>query len=332
METSHYEAALDETSDESFPASDAPSFTPLHAGAPRPAPVHEAEPTELGAKLRECAAVLAPTLEERQELEHGRSDTIAQRIVGTVTAHLRAIGAGAVIHRPLHNGVDGLESLELELAGVTRPQEIVIIGAHSDVSHSHDNVSGMVATLELARRAAARRSQRTLRFVFFPRGELPRTQRRHVGSALYANMAHARRENIVAMVALECLGCRPPTLHAHAGQDLGFPTAGVVFAANLRSRAIADGAARIFREVARVPVDAIALPGALPVLRSLDHCAFWDAGYHAFAVTDTWPLRDRRFCTPAHSLERLDFRRMEEATNGLDAIIATIAGPLAGTA
>lgn len=315
----------DEAGFESFPASDPPVWTSLHAGAPKTGPAVEQEEGGLVGALRAHVIALSPSLEERQAVAHARDVAPPERIVDGVVAALRRIGAGALVRRPLPPGHPS-ESIELDLAGQSARDEIVVVGAHYDASPNHDNVSGMAVLLELARRAAARSARaRTVRFVFFPRGELPRSRRAELGSRLYAEAARARGEQIVGMIALECLGCRAPGV-SRGRTPLVFPSAGLVFVGNIRSRALAQGAARIFREASPVPVHVVSVPGGVPVLRTMDHWAFWKAGYPAFAVTDTWPLRDRRFCTPAHSPERLDLRRMARGVPGVEAIVAALAG------
>jgi hypothetical protein len=65
-------------------------------------------------------------------------------------------------------------NLEAELLGATRPEEILIVGAHYDTvpgsPGANDNSSGVAATLALARRFATRRTFRTLCFVAFANG------------------------------------------------------------------------------------------------------------------------------------------------------------------
>src|SRR5688572_19583134 len=62
-------------------------------------------------------------------------------------------------------------NLEATLPGTTRPQEVVILGAHYDSARdapgADDNASGVAGVLELARAFAGARQSRTVRFVFF---------------------------------------------------------------------------------------------------------------------------------------------------------------------
>ena len=68
-------------------------------------------------------------------------------------------------------------NLEVEIKGVEKPDEIVIIGGHYDTAFTspgaNDNGSGVAAVLELARRFADKKPSRTLRFVEFTNEEPP---------------------------------------------------------------------------------------------------------------------------------------------------------------
>ena len=70
-----------------------------------------------------------------------------------------------------------VRNLSAEIPGSTRPDEIVIVGAHYDTVYdcpgADDNTSGIAALLELARLLKDRHPARTVRFVAFVNEELP---------------------------------------------------------------------------------------------------------------------------------------------------------------
>jgi hypothetical protein len=69
------------------------------------------------------------------------------------------------------------ENLEVRRIGKTKPEEIILVGAHYDTVRgspgADDNASGIAALLELTRLFAATETARTLRFVAFVNEEPP---------------------------------------------------------------------------------------------------------------------------------------------------------------
>ncbi|MGH8538608.1 MAG: M28 family peptidase, partial [Gammaproteobacteria bacterium] len=88
------------------------------------------------------------------------------------------------------------ENLEVTLPGVSRPSEIILIGAHYDSVKgspgANDNASGVAALLELSRVLAQAKPARTLRFVAFVNEEPPFFYWGEMGSKVYAEGARAR--------------------------------------------------------------------------------------------------------------------------------------------
>ena len=134
-----------------------------------------------------------------------------------------------------------------EIRGTTRPDEIVVIGAHYDsvegTPGADDNASGTAGLLALARRFAKANPARTLRFVAFVNEEPPHFQTQTMGSWRYAKRCRERKENVVAMLSLEMLGYYrdergsqhyPPPLSALYPDTANF----IGFAGNLKSRAV----------------------------------------------------------------------------------------------
>ncbi|HZA66376.1 MAG TPA: M28 family peptidase, partial [Geminicoccaceae bacterium] len=101
-------------------------------------------------------------------------------------------------------------NLEASRAGVDRPGEILLVGAHYDSVRgspgADDNASGVAALLELSRAFAAESPARTVRFVAFVNEEPPFFLTGKQGSMVYARAARARGDDIRLMVSLEMLG------------------------------------------------------------------------------------------------------------------------------
>ena len=103
-----------------------------------------------------------------------------------------------------------VDNLEVEILGRTRPEEIVVIGAHYDsvpgCPAANDNGSGVAALLALARTLANAQPGRTIRLVAFANEEPPFYRTSEMGSVVYARGCHRRQERIVAMLSLETIG------------------------------------------------------------------------------------------------------------------------------
>jgi acetylornithine deacetylase/succinyl-diaminopimelate desuccinylase-like protein len=101
------------------------------------------------------------------------------------------------------------ENLEVTLPGVSRPSEIILVGAHYDSVRgspgADDNASGVAGLLELSRALVQAKPARTLRFVAFVNEEPPFFYWGEMGSKVYARRARARGDDIRLMISLEML-------------------------------------------------------------------------------------------------------------------------------
>ena len=105
-------------------------------------------------------------------------------------------------------------NLEVEIPGVARPGEVVVVGAHydtcGDLPGADDNASGVAAALALARGLrSAPPPGRTVRFVLFVNEEPPFFQTGAMGSLVYARECRRRGDDVVAMLSLETVGYLP---------------------------------------------------------------------------------------------------------------------------
>jgi len=221
-------------------------------------------------------------------------------------------------------------NIEAELRGATKPDEIVIIGAHYDsvdgVRGADDNASGVAALLALARTFAHERPARTLRFVAFANEEPPYFQTESMGSLVYAKRSRERNENVVAMISLESIGYfrdEEGSQQYPSGVGALYPSRGnfVAFVSNLGSRALVRGACSVFRKHATVPSEGGALPDALPGVGWSDQWAFWQHGYKAIMLTDTALFRNPNYHTPRDTPEALDYERLARVVTGMVSVV-----------
>ena len=233
--------------------------------------------------------------------------------------------------------VDGVtvSNLQVEVRGSSRPDEIVVIGAHYDTTPgtpgADDNASGTAAMLSLARTFVTRPQPRTLRFVAFVNEEPPYFQTADMGSTRYAKEARERGDAIVAMLSLETMGYYSD---APESQDYPFPLSlfypdranFIAVVGNIGSRALVHQAVASFRRHARFPCEGAAAPELLPGVTWSDHWSFWNYDYPAVMVTDTAPFRNPNYHEPTDTLESLDLDRLARVVIGLESVVVDLAG------
>jgi hypothetical protein len=214
--------------------------------------------------------------------------------------------------------------------------EIVIIGAHYDSAilcpGANDNATGTAAIIELARAFAEAQPTRMLRFVAFVNEEPPHFQTADMGSMQYAARCRQRDENIVAMIALDGLGCyldEPGTQEYPLPVEFAYPSQGdfISMTGNLSSRSLLHRAIGSFRAHAKFPSEGAVLPGSVPQAGWSDHWAFWQHDYPGIMVTDTLPFRYIQYHEPSDTPEQIDFDRFARVVDGLRAVVDDLAMP-----
>jgi Zn-dependent M28 family amino/carboxypeptidase len=231
--------------------------------------------------------------------------------------------------------VDGMrcDNLEVEIVGTTRPDEVVVIGAHYDSVRgcpaANDNASGVAGVLCLARRFAASTSNRTLRFVAFVNEELPYAHTPDMGSWVYARQCRDRGDNVIAMLSLETIGCysdAPGTQRYPAGLGRLYPSTGnfIALVGNTRYARLVRQVVGSFRRHEPFPCLGGALPDAMSDIGRSDHWPFWQEGYPALMVTDTAPFRYDHYHTAEDTVDKVDFERTARVIRGLGSVIADL--------
>lgn len=214
-------------------------------------------------------------------------------------------------------------NLWVEIAGVERPEEVLVIGAHFDAvptsPGADDNATGVAALLELARVLAGSRPARTIRLVFFNLEEVGL-----IGSGQFARevirpRVDAGEERIVGMVSLEMLGYYSDEPGSQASPVRAVPgvfeppTVGDFIA--LVGRREDQAITRPFaREMAALEIEPrVLVVDFLPVtprdMARSDHASFWSIGVPAAMLTDTANFRNPHYHGPGDTIETLDAER-----------------------
>jgi Zn-dependent M28 family amino/carboxypeptidase len=229
-----------------------------------------------------------------------------------------------------------VSNIEATVPGTSCATEIVVLGAHYDTVNgcpgANDNATGVAALLELARRFASRPHKRTIRFVAFVNEEPPFFRTSHMGSVVYANAARVRGDRIVGMLALETMGYYSDARGSQpypAPVARFYPNVGnfIGFVSNVASGRLLIKARRAFRQRTSFPVQAAAVPGAIPGVGWSDHWSFWQAGYRAMMVTDTAPFRYPWYHTAEDTPEKVSADKLAQVVDGLEHVVTVLAGP-----
>jgi Zn-dependent M28 family amino/carboxypeptidase len=215
-----------------------------------------------------------------------------------------------------------------ELRGTTRPSEVVMVAAHVDAFYAgaDDNSSGVAAMLEVARVAARRRFERTVRFVGFDLEE-----RGSRGSTRYVEAGLA--DDVVEALILECVGYsdhRPGSQDSPLGFQLGDVGDSLVIAGNGDSVATAQRMLALNAQLelielrAAIASGSAAYPFTGALLRS-DNGPFWLRGLPAVMLTDTANYRNPHYHEASDTPETLDPEFLAASTRLIAASLAMLA-------
>ena len=290
-----------------------------------PLPPLDEKASELRSELERDVVKLAGEIGERNVIRPARLTAALEHIA----AELASAG-----YTPRRQGYSAIHqevfNIDAEIPGSSRPEEIVIVGAHydsvPDCPGANDNATGVAGMLALARAFRSHKPARTLRFAAFVNEEPPFFQTDEMGSLVYAKGCRARSEKVVAMLSLETMGCFS---EAEGSQSyplpfsLFYPSRGnfIAFVGNLESRSLVHRAIACFREHARFPSEGGAVPGFIQGVGWSDHWSFWQAGYPAIMITDTAPFRYAHYHLATDTPDRIDYESLARITAGLEKVV-----------
>ena len=295
----------------------------------------EKDPTHLEGQLKKHVEELAGRIGIRH-------DSDPSSIEAAVTYLKEAWGSFGfeVEEQPYTTAAMDARNLVVEWPGNSRPDEVVVIGAHYDTVRytpgADDNASAVATLLEVSRLLAGKAFTRTIRFVAFANEEPPHFTTGTMGSRVYANRCKELHEDIRAMVCLEMLGYYSDAEDSQAYPDevptllrKTLPTRGNFLAAvsDLRTAGALRTFSRGFKSASSLKLVSTPLPG--PLAQELwlsDHGPFWDRGYKALMLTDTSWFRNPNYHEASDLPDTLDYARLTQATLGVAQGVRRLAG------
>ncbi|HJU84475.1 MAG TPA: M28 family peptidase [Holophagaceae bacterium] len=213
---------------------------------------------------------------------------------------------------------------------------LVVVGAHYDtcgpLPGADDNASGVAGLLELARLLAQTPPKGPVELVAYTLEEPPFFRTQDMGSARHAAALKASGRDVKAVLVLEMIGT-----FSEEPESQGYPLPGMSLLYGSKGDYLAcvgcvGGASLIrqvktaFRAASPLPLKSINAPGAIPGIDFSDHLNYWARGLPAVMFSDTAFYRNPRYHQAGDTPDRLDYRRMAQAVEGIEGVVFELAG------
>jgi hypothetical protein len=268
----------------------------------------------------------------RRNYEHAAAlNAAAEFIRGELSSAGYAVQEQAYSVRPPGVALDyPMRNLVVVVPGKSANAPILVIGAHYDSAPNtpgaDDNASGVAVLIELAHRLKDLKGNVEVRFVAFSTEEPPFFGTGQMGSAWNARALKAEGRPVAGMISLEMLGYYDGSKGSQKyppGLSFIFPDRGDFIGAisNLSSRKFLDDITKDFAPPRATAIVKARLPEWIGEIGLSDHQSYWDEGFPAIMFTDTAFLRYAHYHGPTDTPEKLDYVRMADVTDGLEAAL-----------
>ncbi|MBX3209730.1 MAG: M20/M25/M40 family metallo-hydrolase [Labilithrix sp.] len=322
------EETVDAAGEDSFPASDPPSWSPTHLGGPAPTPARR-EPEmfhDVVQRIRDDVRLFSEAIGERNDRSAAALQSLA-RAADAIEGRFRDAGA-PVRRRRIDEAASNVEAV---LRGVLIPEESVIVGAHYDTSRgspgADDNASGVAMLLALARSLSAVPLHRTVRLVAFAAEEAPHTGTATTGSRHYLDDLRREGPRVTAMMNIDAVGVYVAEPHRWPFRLMRLLRSDLAIVGDRGTRWLLERVKRAFDSAdADVTSAIVTHPFFFTTLRAQSHHAFAREGIPAFMVTDTGPLRSLDYHRATDTADRLDYDRLGRTSVALERIVLDLAG------
>lgn len=218
----------------------------------------------------------------------------------------------------------------VDIQGVERPDEVLIIGAHYDAvtraPGADDNGTGVAAVMEIARLMADRPTKCSIRLIFFTLEEVGLVGSTQHASA-YRQVVFEEVETPIGMISLDMLGffsTEPNSQRSPIKPIEGVfeppTTADFIAMAGVLSHR--DFSQRLNAEMLvgspdlkTAVVDFMPVP--VPDLMRSDHAPFLMIGVPAVIISDTANFRSPHYHRATDTIETIDAKRFTDVVKGL---------------
>jgi hypothetical protein len=210
-------------------------------------------------------------------------------------------------------------------------KEMVVVGAHYDTADplpgADDNASGVAGLLELARLLDNRQLPMRVELVAYTLEEPPFFGSEQMGSAMHAKSLKREGAVVRVMFSLEMIGyfsdARDSQHFPISAFSLFYPTEGnfITVVGKIDDGMLVRRIKKAMTGATSLPIYSINAPRLVTGVDLSDHLSYWQAGYPAVMITDTAFYRNANYHTPDDTAERLDYRRMGQAVEGVYAAV-----------
>lgn len=298
-----------------------PGIPYLHLNRPKLRPLTERHKA-LAAELRRDVEILATDIGARGTFAPERYALAADFLMSSLK---KAGYEPRKIEVECHLGPSF--NIEALLPGTEHPERVIVIGAHYDSVEgcpaANDNASGVAGVLAMARALRETPHAYTIRFMLYANEEPPHFNFNGMGSQIDAESCVKAGMDIRAMFCLETIGCYSTENRSQTWPNdvLGavLPSTGdfIAFVGMEKSKPAVKACAEAFERRAAFPLLAASVPPKIEMAMWSDHRGYDEAGYAAFMVTDTAPLRYAHYHKATDTPDKLDYESMARVVEGL---------------